>query len=62
MSVGYRAVQWNRDKLVYDGLLLLALAVYVTAFLIVVPRLEPPPRMFSARSICASAPSAAPRS
>jgi nitrite reductase/ring-hydroxylating ferredoxin subunit/DMSO/TMAO reductase YedYZ heme-binding membrane subunit len=42
MSVGYRAVQWNRDKLVYDGLLITAVALYLTAFLIVVPRFEPP--------------------
>jgi hypothetical protein len=42
MSVGFRAVQWNRDKLVYDGLLLAVLALYVTVFLIVVARLEPP--------------------
>jgi nitrite reductase/ring-hydroxylating ferredoxin subunit/DMSO/TMAO reductase YedYZ heme-binding membrane subunit len=42
MSVGFRAVQWNRDKLIYDGLLLAAVALYVTVFLIVVPRLEPP--------------------
>jgi len=42
MSVGFRAVQWNRDKLVYDGLLLAAVALYVTVFLVVVPRLEPP--------------------
>jgi nitrite reductase/ring-hydroxylating ferredoxin subunit/DMSO/TMAO reductase YedYZ heme-binding membrane subunit len=43
MSIGFRAVQWNRDKLVYDGLLIAAVALYVTAFLIVVPRFEPPP-------------------
>jgi DMSO/TMAO reductase YedYZ heme-binding membrane subunit len=42
MSVGFRAVQWNRDKLVYDGLLLATVVLYVTVFLIVVPRLEPP--------------------
>jgi nitrite reductase/ring-hydroxylating ferredoxin subunit/DMSO/TMAO reductase YedYZ heme-binding membrane subunit len=42
MSVGFRAVQWNRDKLVYDGLLLAAVALYVGGFLLVVARLEPP--------------------
>jgi hypothetical protein len=61
MSLGFRAVQWNRDKLVYDGLLLAAVALYVTAFLTVGPRVEPP-RMRSERSTCAFAPSAAPRS
>jgi nitrite reductase/ring-hydroxylating ferredoxin subunit/DMSO/TMAO reductase YedYZ heme-binding membrane subunit len=43
MSVGFRAVQWNRDKLVYDGLLVAAVAFYIGAFLIVVPRFEGPP-------------------
>jgi len=42
MSAGYRAVQWNRDKLVYDGLLIAAVALYVIVFLIVEARLEPP--------------------
>jgi nitrite reductase/ring-hydroxylating ferredoxin subunit/DMSO/TMAO reductase YedYZ heme-binding membrane subunit len=42
MSAGYRAVQWNRDKLAYDGLLVAAVVLYIAAFLIVVPRLEPP--------------------
>jgi DMSO/TMAO reductase YedYZ heme-binding membrane subunit len=35
-------VQWNRDKLVYDGLLLATVVLYVTVFLIVVPWLERP--------------------
>jgi DMSO/TMAO reductase YedYZ heme-binding membrane subunit len=42
MSVGFRAVQWNRDKLVYDGLLLAAVALYIAGFLVVGARLEPP--------------------
>jgi nitrite reductase/ring-hydroxylating ferredoxin subunit/DMSO/TMAO reductase YedYZ heme-binding membrane subunit len=42
MSVGFRAVQWNRDKLVYDALLLAAVALYIAGFLVVVARLEPP--------------------
>ena len=42
MSVGFRAVQWNRDKLVYDALLLTAVALYIAGFLVVVARLEPP--------------------
>ena len=32
MSVGFRAVQWNRDKLVYDGILLAAVALYIAGF------------------------------
>ena len=31
MSVGFRAVQWNRDKLVYDGILLCAVAERLSA-------------------------------
>jgi len=29
MSLGFRAVMWNRDKLVYDGLLVAGVAVYL---------------------------------
>jgi len=61
MSVGFRAVQWNRDKLVYDGLLLAAVALYIVGFVVVEARLEPP-RTRWARSTCASAPSAVPPS
>jgi nitrite reductase/ring-hydroxylating ferredoxin subunit/DMSO/TMAO reductase YedYZ heme-binding membrane subunit len=32
MSVGFRAVQWNRDKLVYDGILLAAVALFIAGF------------------------------
>lgn len=42
MSTGYRAVQWNRDKLVYDGVLLAAVFLYITIFMVVDARLEPP--------------------
>ena len=42
MSVGFRAVQWNRHKLIYDGLLLVAVALYIGGFLLVVAGLEPP--------------------
>src|ERR1700722_3162791 len=42
MSVGFRAVQWNRDKLAYDGLLIAAVALYIAGFLVVVAQLEPP--------------------
>jgi hypothetical protein len=42
MSVGFRAVQWNRDKLLYDVLLLAAVAPYVAGFIVVMARLEPP--------------------
>jgi nitrite reductase/ring-hydroxylating ferredoxin subunit/DMSO/TMAO reductase YedYZ heme-binding membrane subunit len=42
MSVGLRAVQWNRDKLVYDAILIIGVALYVTGYLLVAWRGEPP--------------------
>ncbi len=41
VSVSYRAVQWNRQKLIYDALLLLGLAAYLGVFLQLAPRLDP---------------------
>ena len=32
MSVGFRAVQWNRAKLVYDGILVAAVVVFIGHF------------------------------
>ena len=42
MSAGFRAVQWNRDKLVYDGVLLAAVALYLFGFIAVDAWLAPP--------------------
>jgi nitrite reductase/ring-hydroxylating ferredoxin subunit/DMSO/TMAO reductase YedYZ heme-binding membrane subunit len=42
MSVGYRAIQWNRDKIIYDGILLIAVAIYLAVFLAVGAKLNPP--------------------
>jgi DMSO/TMAO reductase YedYZ heme-binding membrane subunit len=42
MSAAFRAVQWNRAKLVYDGILLAGVALYINAYLIVVYWLDPP--------------------
>jgi nitrite reductase/ring-hydroxylating ferredoxin subunit/DMSO/TMAO reductase YedYZ heme-binding membrane subunit len=42
MSTGFRAVQWNRAKLVYDTSLLVGVAIYIGTFLIVATWLEPP--------------------
>jgi nitrite reductase/ring-hydroxylating ferredoxin subunit/DMSO/TMAO reductase YedYZ heme-binding membrane subunit len=42
MSVGFRAVQWNRDKLVYDGILIAAVAAYIAGFILIVSALHPP--------------------
>jgi nitrite reductase/ring-hydroxylating ferredoxin subunit/DMSO/TMAO reductase YedYZ heme-binding membrane subunit len=42
MSVGFRAVQWNRDKLVYDGILLTTVALYLAGFAGIYWHLHPP--------------------
>src|SRR4051794_19940815 len=42
MSVGFRAVQWNRDKLVYDGILLAAVTLYILGFAAISWHLFPP--------------------
>jgi nitrite reductase/ring-hydroxylating ferredoxin subunit/DMSO/TMAO reductase YedYZ heme-binding membrane subunit len=42
MSVGFRAVQWNRTKLIYDAVLLGAVALFLTIFFVAHWRLQPP--------------------
>jgi nitrite reductase/ring-hydroxylating ferredoxin subunit/DMSO/TMAO reductase YedYZ heme-binding membrane subunit len=42
MSVGFRAVQWNRTKLVYDGILLAAATLYMIVFAAISWQLFPP--------------------
>jgi nitrite reductase/ring-hydroxylating ferredoxin subunit/DMSO/TMAO reductase YedYZ heme-binding membrane subunit len=42
MSVGFRAVQWNRDKLLYDGILIVAISLYIAGFAAIHWMLEPP--------------------
>ncbi len=42
MSVGFRAVQWNRDKVVYDAILLVGVAVYVAGYMIIAWHTDPP--------------------
>ena len=42
MSAGYQAVQWNRAKLIYDAVLLLAVGVFVVAHVAVSARFHPP--------------------
>src|SRR5687767_11734455 len=42
MSAGFCAVQWNRDKLVYDGILVAAVALYIGTFMAVSYWIEPP--------------------
>jgi len=42
MSVGFRAVQWNRDKLIYDAILLVGVAVYIAGYMLIAWRSDPP--------------------
>jgi DMSO/TMAO reductase YedYZ heme-binding membrane subunit/nitrite reductase/ring-hydroxylating ferredoxin subunit len=42
MSAGFRAVQWNRTKLVYDGILVAAVALYIGGFIAVAAWLDEP--------------------
>ena len=48
MSVGFRAVQWNRAKLVYDGLLLAGVGLYIGGYLILTHWLDPPKDLLAA--------------
>jgi len=42
MSVGLRAVQWNRDKIVYDAILLVGVVIFVGVFVIIHIERAPP--------------------
>jgi len=42
MSAGFRAVQWNRTKLVYDAVLVAGVVVYIGGYLILAHWLDPP--------------------
>lgn len=48
MSHAYKPVLWNRTKLIYDGILLFAVAAYLTIFMDVAPRLSPAVRLIEA--------------
>jgi len=45
MSIGFRAVQWNRAKLVYDAILLAGTVAFIATFIAVGSRLDPPKNM-----------------
>jgi nitrite reductase/ring-hydroxylating ferredoxin subunit/DMSO/TMAO reductase YedYZ heme-binding membrane subunit len=51
MSVGFRAVQWNRDKFIYDGILVAAVALYLGGFTLVYWQLHPPKNLADAIDI-----------
>jgi nitrite reductase/ring-hydroxylating ferredoxin subunit/DMSO/TMAO reductase YedYZ heme-binding membrane subunit len=42
MSVAFRAVQWNRAKLIYDGILLVGVALYIGTYLVLAYWLDLP--------------------
>lgn len=42
MSVGFQAVQWNRKKLVYDGVLLAGVVLFIGTFMVVGAARNPP--------------------
>ena len=42
MSVGYCAVQWNRAKIIYDAILLAGIVLYISMFLLIAARVDPP--------------------
>ncbi|HKY88221.1 MAG TPA: Rieske 2Fe-2S domain-containing protein [Pseudorhodoplanes sp.] len=42
MSVGFKAVQWNRDKLIYDAILLASVALFIGTFIATEAWLHPP--------------------
>jgi nitrite reductase/ring-hydroxylating ferredoxin subunit/DMSO/TMAO reductase YedYZ heme-binding membrane subunit len=45
MSVGFRAVQWNSNKIVYDAILIAAVVAYLAGFTAIYWRLHPPPNV-----------------
>lgn len=42
MSVGFKAVQWSREKYVYDGILLAGVTLYILVFIGISYWIEPP--------------------
>jgi nitrite reductase/ring-hydroxylating ferredoxin subunit/DMSO/TMAO reductase YedYZ heme-binding membrane subunit len=42
MSSGYQAVMWNRAKYIYDAVLLLGVAAYISGFMYIGAQLHPP--------------------
>jgi nitrite reductase/ring-hydroxylating ferredoxin subunit/DMSO/TMAO reductase YedYZ heme-binding membrane subunit len=51
MSVGFRAVQWNRDKIVYDAILVTAVLAYLAAFVAIYRGRHPPANLAEAIDI-----------
>ena len=51
MSVGFRAVQWSRDKRIYDAIVIGATALYICGFALIAWQLHPPKNMPDALDI-----------
>jgi hypothetical protein len=61
MSVGFKAVQWNRRKIIYDGILVANVVLFIGAFMSIgALRIRQPTHQPG--SICASRRSAPARS
>ena len=45
MSVGFKAVQWNRQKIVYDAILLAGVALFIGTYMTVGALRKPPADM-----------------
>jgi len=41
MSVGYKAVQWSRTKIIYDSILLVTVAIYLYGFMTITAMIDP---------------------
>ena len=52
MSAAFRAVQWNRAKLVYDAVLVTGVALYISAYLTLAYWLDPPKDLPAAIDLC----------
>src|SRR5215472_6366042 len=52
MSSAFRAVQWNRTKLVYDSILLAGVALYIGAYIILAYWFNPPKDLPAAIDLC----------
>ena len=52
MSTAFRAVQWNRTKLIYDGILLGGVTLYIGVYLTVVYSVDPPRDLPAAIDLC----------
>jgi nitrite reductase/ring-hydroxylating ferredoxin subunit/DMSO/TMAO reductase YedYZ heme-binding membrane subunit len=55
MSVAYKTVTWNRNKIFYDAVLLAAVATYLFVFLMVAPQFQPVTRPYDDNTLAMDA-------